>query len=376
MEHRQLASWGLFLLFWALSALDDWRHYKIRNGTVLLGFAGTATLSIFVAPRIGLFPWLLASAWGWIIGIALWQTQVWPAGDAKLFALLCSLMVLLLPSGTYPSVRTFIIQITNTFIPAAIILSAGLIFSSPAMAVPNISIRTRLRNILDPFSFKRRLLPLNLISQQGIRSSLAILLLIIIFGITAWEWCTKHFGFNALPAIVAALWFGSKFLRAFLNRGAYSKWKISAACIIVLAFAYREFAGHYSWALARNILSAFEECLILAGLFCVIDYYLEQFESYPLPIGQLKPGMIISTAFMGQLAKKGFRLESLGKRYPDGLTAPQARLFKYWCRKQGIREAKVYRTHPFAFWMFLGAWLTIILHKDLISLAIFTWRKG
>jgi len=366
MALPRLALWSLFFLFWVLSTFDDWLHYKIRNGTVFIGLIGTATLLYFFPTHI--LQWFYASLWGAIIGIALWRLQIWPAGDAKLFTLLCSMMIFFYPPGTYPSAHLFIAQITNTFIPAAIIFVSSYLLS--ILFNPELSIRSRFGNVAESFSLTHRLVPQEWRAKGGSIFALRIPLLVIIFGITAAEWAEGHFGIDALPVIVAALWFGTKLIRTFLTRGNSSKFKIISAYFVVFLFFGHEFHGRYSWSMVQDVLYALIEWLMLTIIFLVIDYYLEQIEFYPIPLSKLAPGMQVSKTCMKELAQKGLQEKSFGTFYPDGLTTPQTRLFKYWCRKNGVSKVSVYRTHPFAFWIFFGAWLTITIHGDLINIVM------
>lgn len=127
----------VFVALWVVVGAGDLSHQKIRHRLMLWG-----TLAVFAA-YVALAGISIAGQQGWlkefllpayyrvaashtilcvVAALALWRLGVWPAGDAKLFALIGALYPLLDLGGALRYERVFLSALINTFIPAAAVL--------------------------------------------------------------------------------------------------------------------------------------------------------------------------------------------------------------------------------------------------------------
>jgi len=79
------------------------------------------------------------------------------------------------------------------------------------------------------------------------------------------------------------------------------------------------------------------------------------------------PYLVLSPAFLRRLEADGDFIRRLGWLYPDGLTLEQARTLRGWCAAQGVVEIPLARTVSFAFWIFLGFFITLILKGHVLE---------
>lgn len=137
IDALRVFGWTVFLGLWAIVARSDWQTQRIRHAHLLYGAAAACAGYLALAAHTA---WgVLGRAhvyyyWGFyhavathaflcvVAGLALWLLRVWPAGDAKLFALL-GLLYPLVGGMTVPE-RLFLNMLINTFLPAAAFLFA------------------------------------------------------------------------------------------------------------------------------------------------------------------------------------------------------------------------------------------------------------
>lgn len=127
-------AWLAFVAGWARMGWIDWNEQRIRHRYLVrwsaLAAAGYAVLAVHsglgaagLASGALALAWWKAAAWhaGASVGAAavLWSLRVWPAGDVKLFVLLCVLAPLLRLPGYFRGGTEFLETLINTFVPAA-----------------------------------------------------------------------------------------------------------------------------------------------------------------------------------------------------------------------------------------------------------------
>ncbi len=138
----QVYGWGVFLCAWAQMGWVDWKEQKIRNrfiriwllcvlagyavliGQTVLGAYGFVNVFILRDYYVALSGHLAVSI---AAACALWGLRIWPAGDAKLFALLALCCPLMRLPGSFRSGLLFLEVLINIFVPAAafLFLTAG-----------------------------------------------------------------------------------------------------------------------------------------------------------------------------------------------------------------------------------------------------------
>ncbi len=121
-------AWLVFVGGWARMGWIDWREQRIRHRYLVAWSAftaiGYALLLAGSAAGAGVGAgWWKALAWhaGASVGAAavLWTLRVWPAGDVKLYVLLCGLAPLMGAAGFFHAGNEWLETLINTFVPAA-----------------------------------------------------------------------------------------------------------------------------------------------------------------------------------------------------------------------------------------------------------------
>lgn len=127
-------AWLAFVSGWARMGWIDWTEQRIRHRYLArwtaLAAAAYAVLAVHsVLGATGLAHGALAGVWwralAWHVGVSvgaaavLWSLRVWPAGDVKLFVLLCVVAPLLRLPGFFRGGTEFLETLINIFVPAA-----------------------------------------------------------------------------------------------------------------------------------------------------------------------------------------------------------------------------------------------------------------
>lgn len=124
-------AWLTFVAGWARMGWIDWNEQRIRHRYLVAWSAFTAAgyAAVLAGTLLGagVSPaWWKALAWhaGASVGAAavLWSLRVWPAGDVKLYVLLCALAPLLRLPGYFRGGTEWLETLINTFVPAAAFL--------------------------------------------------------------------------------------------------------------------------------------------------------------------------------------------------------------------------------------------------------------
>lgn len=129
----QYTAWAAFLVLWARLAARDWKEQKILHRDLRLGalfvlvcyalILASTVLGAFGLSRIFYswefyrdFLWHLAATT--VAGLGLWRARIWPAGDAKLYLFLGTIIPLLSISGSFQGGWLFFAVLINIFLPA------------------------------------------------------------------------------------------------------------------------------------------------------------------------------------------------------------------------------------------------------------------
>lgn len=127
-------AWLAFIAGWARMGWIDWSEQRIRHRYLVAwtGLAGAAYGVLALHSLLGAAGYLtgaLGAAWwtalAWHVGVSigaaavLWSLRIWPAGDVKLYVLLCVMAPLLRLPGFFRGGTEFLEALINTFVPAA-----------------------------------------------------------------------------------------------------------------------------------------------------------------------------------------------------------------------------------------------------------------
>jgi Flp pilus assembly protein protease CpaA len=429
------AAWTMFAWMWVVFARTDILTEKILNRHVLRSLAGAAALYAALAfwSWRGQGQYLLWGYYGAALGhaalscavaCALWILGVWPAGDAKLFALLALLLPLLDPLSPLLSWRMILETLIDIFAPASlfvIVQSFHWLWKTRGRKTVDfarqIGVRawasSRLRSALHGLGLARwrqslrALRPIAAagwaLDQSAMFATLGVLLtaLTLRYGQLWWTGLAlcgfSYFGWRGLrsalgPAFSAAALAGCGFavVRLGLPWAAVGRTTASlaayGACMGVgMQLVFSSLKGDGS---AATVLAALPLVLGVAGPFLQLSTGIVLWAVF-LGVGlaaisismredtndrivkDIKPHMILAPQSLELVRRdEEFYDEHFSTRYPDGMTDAQASALRRWCTERGVERVAMQKTLSFAFWIFLGYFITVGLKRDLLQILL------
>lgn len=411
---------------------EDWRSRRVPNAALgamaVLALGGWAALALHTAFAGGAglpWPWHRAlavhAAVASAAGLGLWRAGVWPAGDAKLFILLAWLLPLAEPSLPSGGARLAVTLLLNVFLPAAaVFLAAGLAWlwhsrlrhdagflrqlgweyvrdyararqsrlGSRAFAAVEgwgRSLRAEpgrtASAVIDALAMAAAgVSALSLTGYSG--GPWAALGFFLVWGVAGrlvgrrvlWPlsavaaWAAARAGSPAALASQAGLWlaFGAALGAGRAAAGALLG---TQERLLPAAWLFGPLLGLAPLALSGGLGEWVWWGAAGGAAYWFVDTFLAE-DCFRLPPERFGPGLVCAAATAVAIAADAdFSQRHFARRYPDGLTARQARALRGWARRRGGCELAFKTTRPFALWIFLGGALTALLGRDLVSAA-------
>lgn len=353
----------LIVVFGLITSFEDIKFNKIRNKWVLL-----AIISAFLLLALRVVVILLKGSLinpkyftefflnffiTFIVGILLWEMKLWSPADAKLFLAYAALVPISLYQWGYTKNFPSFVILINTFVPYFILYFSYILFKT--------SLKEKLGII------KEMLKPKQMIN-------------FVVF-IFAFSWLTKRiFGFFNIEASlfmsVVVIFLVMVILTKIL------KINLTIAGIGISLFGL---VLDYKTILTLQFLKQF---VIILFVFIFIRFFVINlgfhFFSKPVPINNLKPGMILAEEIYkekGKYKKRKFvpisfvtalfdkvQYKSVIKHTLEGLKRDDVQKIKQLHKIGKLKESKVRiaQTIPFAPFMFLGVILTTVCKGNLI----------
>lgn len=367
---------------WAVSvARHDLASRKITNASILAGLgllgAGLAAAALWtLLGRAGLagdslggrFYWLFFLNLGlaFLVGVLLWYSEVWPAGDAKFFIVTCAALPLADPGLAPQAGYLFLRLLVNIFVAAglwvALSVAAGLLASlrrKGALRDAAAALGARLSAAA---------------GGGGARAALAAFLGLLSVFLAQQVAVTAAGGFVSKyilrPEVVFLFLFllWGKLRRAF--GGGRALRGAAALLLALLALgAYRQGAGLAELAAASlgNTLR-FGLLALLGNL--ALGFLLENRGKYRLAAADIAPGVVLTAGTAAALRKAPELADCLVSCFKDGLTERQAVTLRAWLERNGEPEAglEAVRGKAFAGWILAGAVLTLAFDRNLAAL--------
>ncbi|MBI2387150.1 MAG: hypothetical protein HYV14_14255 [Elusimicrobia bacterium] len=383
-----LLYYGVFLGLASVISIEDWRTRKIRNrliaagllacaaGLLLLlvnsllgarhlrfGPLGEYSLPLSFYPRIALHCVLSLAA-----GVGFWRWAVWPAGDAKFFALAALFAALIDPNLPGFPLLLFLILLINIFVPAGIVFALETVVNL-VLSIP------RLRGVDWPKWRKAKL------EMAGIRARevwphrgeyliLAANLFAVFFALQAASTRVaplfpEPWGSLAVFVVMLAFW---KPLTAVLRNRKVGAVAFAAvvAGSLAGAFVLRMDVGGVLLAAVRMLFNF--GMLVSVGRFA-FAWIIERDSLRALRPDDLKYGDILSDQTWARLTAEKELAGRMDERYVDGITDGDAATLKAWLARRSAADFNVYHTIPFAFWIFLGTLLTLSCRGSVVAAA-------
>ncbi len=367
--------------------MSDWRESRVPNRLVLLGLAAFAgglvyhLLSSVLGHRgwrlldIGEYylPWRFFSMLGvhailsLIAGWTLWRVDVWPAGDAKLYIVISWLLPLANANLTGFPRLLFIVLLINCFVPPGILFACEGVIRLAA-AVPAFFSEGIFRALKSAVSrVVRRIKDLRPMRLEV--AALLVNLACLFFVMRLLEAQLHRQPFGALgqlavflsmlvvwPRLVVLLY------RPRLGAAALCLFFVGAVCAVVAGLDL----GAVVWRAAKMMVN-FGFALSLARV--VFSRVIERSSLRDVAPDELRPGALLADTEWEALSKDEGSRGIVEERNCDGLTRVEAEALRSSLSGRGVRSLCVYRTVPFAAWIFLGTVLTLAHQGTIVSWA-------
>lgn len=292
------------------------------------------------------------------IAYLFWKLGIWAAGDAKLFIVYTLLIPLDYYSKSYfPYFPSFALLL-NIFIPLflfVLIIAFLRLINIAICKLINyrrnilISIKDGYQKIISKIKNDWRDILGTLVSYVVIFLGLQILM--------------SKLHLNPIWIIISIL-----IISRLIFKGIKNNFILLLIGIILLTYFGYEIIYH------RNVLKLifiFKNLIRLLLIFGVangiLNLYIKYTQVRKIDIHSLKPKMLLGDEGIKQFQKE-FRdfQDAIGTIYPDGLSENQVELIKKIYIEKGYNTIEVYRTFPFAIWMFFGVILTLGFKKSIL----------
>lgn len=347
--------------------VNTWLVWTMRNALIVFAFffiLSLISVQQLLPVSLKLFQLtlfrdiLINSVGAAAVACSFWYLGIWAAGDAKLFILCAFLIPLPFYSGAYIKYVPSFIFLVNTFIPVFLyvffmfmlhIIGRGISWCGTVVN----------GNVVKGFA------QLKALWGARWREHLAL-----IFGVLSFFWflgLLQDLLQGVLrPFIPLQAFFFVLFL---LGRNVFQKifsFKAVQVPFVVVFVLLLSFGLFYE---PNRALELFLSSMTLSiSLFIVISLvnalfnsYVEDREVRVLPIDELSDHMLLAARSEFVLKRdKAYCDEHVGRLYPDGLLPEQVAPVKSWFKKEGIKTVEIYKTFPFAPFIFLGGILTLL----------------
>jgi len=293
-----------------------------------------------------------------IVGFLMWYFSAWSAGDAKLFLVFALLLPLEYYHKTFLPFFPSFVLLVNIFMPIFIFLSIKALFFCGRLLIKKIKEKNILTSI-----------------KQSIKGNIVDSgqLLIIFFTIfLSVQLFQRMVNFSFLDntnkqLIMLAIMFliSAPLTKTLKNKKIFLGFVIFLICALTVGFVfYKVILIEMLW---RVLYMVFLFLILIGLLRKILDFYIKERGVKEIRIEDLKPSSQISQEFLLDIKKE---LPETHKAIQSGgyLHSGIIDLIKDFCFKQKRVTISVYKSFPFAIWMFAGLILTIILKGSFLSL--------
>ncbi len=352
-----------------IASYSDVKIGKIRNKIVLSGFVfallGNIALLFLAKLEIGglenfiiskyFFEFIINLLISSFLAIFLWYINIWAAGDAKFFIMLCAIIPLVFYGQNQVKYFPSFVLLFNIYLPvfSVVMLKATFYFLKLILKEKN-KIKTKIKSNLISFNINTAI------------SHLSLLFLILLLSNFLNNLIAGKMPFLNITIMIAAF-FIFKFLIPYYK-------KFLFLSIITLAyFIYISALIDLNYFLIAKYMAVFMLLFFLIKMF--ITHYLNCAEAVVVGRHKIAPGMILTRESIKLLSSDKNLFNRISPFYSDGLSRKQARQIKDWEFHQdrinesrdNFEKIKIYKTMAFAPYMFLGAVLTIFLNSLILE---------
>jgi Flp pilus assembly protein protease CpaA len=378
--------YGVFVGLASVISIEDWRTRKIRNRLIVAGLLvcaaglllllvnsllgagrlrfgplGEYYLPLRFYPRLALHFVLSLAA-----GIGFWRYAIWPAGDAKFFALSALFAALIDPNLPGFPLLLFLILLINIFVPAGIVFALETIVNL-VLRIP------RLRGVDWPKWRKAKaemvvIRARELWPYRGDYLILAVNLFALFFALQTASsrvrpYMPEPWGSLCVFVLMFVFWDGLVIVLRNKRVGAAAFAGLSIAALVGV-FGLRLDVGRGFLAAVRM---TFNFGMLLSVGRLVFAWIIERDSLRELRVEDLKYGDILSDKTWERIGAEKDLAGKMDERYVDGLSHGDTAALKAWLAGRAAADYNVYHTIPFALWIFLGTLLTLSYRGSVVA---------
>lgn len=378
--------YGLFVSLASIISFEDWRERKIRNSLISLGLlaCGAGLLLLLANSVLGVNHarfWLLGEYYlplrfyprllvhvglSLAAGVAFWRWAIWPAGDAKFFALAAFFAALIDPNlPGFPLLLSLILLI-NIFVPAGLLFTAETLVKL-AWAIP------RLREVDWPKRLKAWADVISIRCREAwpYRTEYLMLGVNLFAFFFALQIGSARFGrllpepWGSLAVFTLMFAFWGRLTMVLRDK------RVGAAAFAAICASAPLGAAYLGWdaraGLAASFRMVFNFGMLLSVGRVVFHWIIERDSLRELKPENLKYGDILSDSTWAAISAERDLAGKMGPRYVDGMSHADVAALKGWLESRKASDYSVYHTIPFALWIFLGTLLTISYRGSVVA---------
>lgn len=298
-----------------------------------------------------------------ITAYVLWKLGIWAAGDAKLFIVYALLIPLDYYSRSYfPHFPSFALLL-NIFLPIFLFILLMAFMQALKLGVERLINYSRRKNSPPPAKewYGKLILKIKGNWQKIVGGLVSYALMFLGLQILM-----SRLRLNPIWVIISIIAISRVITKGVKNN---RKVLLSAGIVLLAWLGYQILYRHDLLSIALIFKNVIRLMLVFGIANGILNLYIKYTQVRTIGIDELKPMMLLSDEGI-----KGFQRElkdykgALGTIYPDGLSEGQTELIKKIYLEKGYKTIEVYRTFPFAIWIFLGALLTLALRQNVLSI--------
>ncbi|MGC9069848.1 MAG: hypothetical protein ACP5IO_00875 [Elusimicrobiales bacterium] len=372
-------TWGIFII------KEDFETGKIKNSHIILAFRFTlfmlliqltltllgsyGYISNYLTNQFYIYYFynLIQSA---IFSYILWYGEVWPAGDSKFYTANMVIIPLINPQLRGFPQSLWLLCLINIFIIAAFFSIYSYVKENSTMLRKgdNDAFKEIKEYYKNELKESLKLKPQNLFmifslfSVFSYKQTLNLLLQNYIFNI-----------FHRTDIFFFLLYFlWPKISTMFRSK----IWKYIMFVFYVWLLIYALLSPQ-SYEIIKNIIiTAIKNTFKFATIFTVgkiiFEKIIEAHNIFYASKDEIKPGMILSSYELGIIKKNEVFNGIFDDLFKDGLSEEQVEVLKKWMENHPNKNVKLrfVRAKPFAFNIFIGCLMQIIINKNLLKLIL------
>lgn len=381
----RLSLFAFFLWWgWAIAA-GDLKSRKIPNRMVLAGLSAALAGLLLYALETALggagysanyLRWnfygyyLFSLAVSSAVGVFLWYSEVWPAGDAKFFMASLALLPLIdFQIRSFP--RTLWLSILiNSF------ALGGVYYVARFLAQTYRGFRDKDQDLLRKWEGIRQDLASRLKALggdgygNGLRYAASLFLIFFLYQIASGA-LRGHLQ-RLLPdlnLVFFLMFIGWDKVSRFISDMKKFRLLLGLACLAYFAYGLLNFRGELLLDARYSALNVLKFSVILGAGRFVIVYLLEKFSTVEVSAAELAPGAVLSQRYAEIIRRDPFFKDSFADSFRDGISQEEADLLKQWVARipHANPKIEVMLGTPFALWIFAGALFQLVFNGNVFT---------